>query len=123
MKDLNSKLLVALADADDRRKEAALRLLQGKDVADTVTQSGHEPFLTLRETSKRLGPSVSSLARWNIPGHGLAGRTRYKIPEVVKYLESDAFKRHAEKLKKERLARRGAQWSGQSTITRKEAER
>ena len=40
--------------------------------------------------------------RWGVPGHELGGRRRFRLSEVVAYLESDAFKRRAVELKEER---------------------
>lgn len=87
------ELLQAALGASADRKEDALRVLRG-DAQVTgyyVASPRYEPYLTLRETAKRLGISTFSLWRWQIPGHDLGGRRRFRLSEVISYLESDAF--------------------------------
>lgn len=104
MSDLNGELLTLLATASQERKVAALRVLRGEaglaEPGDSPVTA--EPFLTLREVGRRLGVSPCSLWRWGVPGHELGGRRRFRLSEVVAYLESDAFKHRADELKAER---------------------
>lgn len=102
MSDLNGELLTVLATASEERKAEALRVLRGEVVPGAESDSGPEPYLTLREVGRRLSISACSLWRWGVPGHELGGRRRFRISEVQEYLESDAFKRRAEALKQER---------------------
>jgi len=51
---------------------------------------------------KMLGVSAISLWRWKVPGHELGGRRRFRVSEVLAYLESPEFKAIAEALKTER---------------------
>jgi len=92
--------LVASADV----REEALRVLRGQARAadSTPVPSAPEPFLTLREVAKRLGFSPCTLWRWQVPGHDLGGRRRFKLPEVVEYLASDSFKRRTSALRARR---------------------
>ena len=104
MSDLNGELLTLLATATEARKLAAVRVLRGEAMlADPGDgNAAAEPFLTLREVGRRLQVSPCSLWRWNVPGHELGGRRRFRMSEVSEYLESDAFKRCAAELKEER---------------------
>ena len=104
MSDLNGELLTLLATSSQERKVAALRVLRGEaGLADPANGAVTvEPFLTLREIGRRVGVSPCSLWRWGVPGHELGGRRRFRLSEVVAYLESDAFKRRTEELKEER---------------------
>ena len=88
--------------APEERKAEALRVLRGDVPSPVESVPGPEPFLTLREVGRRLGVSPCSLWRWGVPGHELGGRRRFRLSEVVEYLESDAFKQRAEDLKRER---------------------
>ncbi len=91
----------AALTAPDERKTAALRVLRGETTPEPVRQAP-ERFVTLRECARRLGVSTCSLWRWQIPGHSLGGRRRFRISEVIAYLESDAVKRRATELRQER---------------------
>ena len=93
---------------DDKRKEAALRVLRGEATATDPAESGAaiEPFLTLREIGRRLGVSPCSLWRWQVPGHELGGRRRFRLSEVAAYLESDTFKQRVAELRENRKHRR-----------------
>ncbi len=100
MSEMSGELLMALATADAGRQAAALRVLKGESViADRLMPVAVEPYLTLRETAKRIGISAVSLWRWQVPGHDLAGRRRFRMSEVQAYLESDEFRARAEELK------------------------
>jgi len=91
----------ALVAPESRRAEA-LRVLRGDMARDAAVNSGPEPYLTLRDVGRLLGVSACSLWRWGVPGHELGGRRRFRMSEVTEYLESDAFKRRAEELKRGR---------------------
>jgi len=90
--------------APEARKAEALRVLRGEAPSPAERDPGPEPYLTLREVAKRLGVSACSLWRWGVPGHELGGRRRFRLTEVVEYLESDEFRHRAESLKEERRA-------------------
>lgn len=102
MNSIEDLLQAALAASDERRREA-LRVLRG-DTIDTEKLPDAEPFLTLREIGRRLNLSPCSLWRYGVPGHELGGRRRYRLNEVVAYLESDEFRRRAEELREKRRA-------------------
>ena len=91
------EFLQAILSAPPDRRRDALRILRG-DVGDSAHQLS-EPYLTLREIAKRLGLSTVTLWRWQIPGHGLGGRPRFRLSEVESYLQSDAFKRRSAALR------------------------
>ncbi len=94
------ELMQAALTAPDERKTAALRVLRGeKEPAAEAALMAPERFVTLKECGRLLGVSACSLWRWNVPGHDLGGRRRFRVSEVVEYLESAAFKRRAEELK------------------------
>jgi predicted DNA-binding transcriptional regulator AlpA len=69
----------------------------------------HEPYLTLREVGQRLGISSATLWRWQVPGHSLGGRRRFRLSEVEAYLKTEAFERRAAALRADRKhhAKRG----------------
>ncbi len=77
-------LLTAALAAPEEKREHALRVLRAEDAGGTFP----EPFLTLRETARRIGVSACSLWRWKVPGHEIGGRRRFRLSEVVAYLEA-----------------------------------
>ncbi len=103
---LVESLMQAALTAPDEHKAAALRVLRGEVAVEDHDQKPAvgttEPFVTLRECARRLGVSTCSLWRWQIPGHSLGGRRRFRVSEVVAYLESDAVKQRAAELRQER---------------------
>jgi len=81
-------LMQAALAASDEKREMALRVLRDTPHSDTARTSWPEPYLTLRETARRLGVSACSLWRWKVPGHEIGGRRRYRLSEVMSFLES-----------------------------------
>lgn len=72
----------ALADATEDQLDVVLQILEGNLCpADYV-----EPYITLKEVSCRLGIHTSTLARWNVPGYSVNGRTRYLLSEVNAFI-------------------------------------
>ncbi len=102
MSDSTSDFLAALLAAPDDLRKEALRVLRGDAGQDAEADRGPEPYLTLREVGRRLGVSPCSLWRWQVPGYELGGRRRFRLSEVVAYLESTEFKRRAAELKEGR---------------------
>ena len=96
---ITNELLKTLLTATDGQRRTALQVLRGEQ---PKAEPAFEPYLTLREVGRRLGISPCSLWRWEVPGHQLGGRRRFKFSEVVSYLESNAFNRRAEELKRQR---------------------
>jgi predicted DNA-binding transcriptional regulator AlpA len=108
MSTLEDLFQAVMAAPADRRNEA-LRVLRGQipapvEAASTIP-TNPEPYLTLRETAKRLGISTATLWRWKVPGHELAGRPRFRISEVEAYLQSEEFKHRAATLRAMRQER------------------
>lgn len=99
--DITNEILKALITAPQKQKQEALRILRGESVTQT-SEPQVEPFLTLREVSSRLGISAVSLWRWGVPGYQLGGRRRFRISEVLEYLESPEFRKRAAELREER---------------------
>ena len=101
MADVTSDLLAAVLAATPDRKAMALRVLRGEDggVGGEKKNALPERFVTQRELVKMLGVSAISLWRWKVPGHELGGRRRFRVSEVMAYLESPEFKALAEELK------------------------
>ncbi len=99
-------LMQAALTAPDERKADALRVLRGEAAVEAGEQkpavATTEPFVTLRECARRLGVSTCSLWRWQIPGHSLGGRRRFRISEVEAYLRSDELAKLAKELREER---------------------
>ena len=102
MTDRTSDFLAALLAAPEERRAEALRVLRGDTGQNAPLDRGPEPYLTLRAVGRRLGVSPCSLWRWQVPGHELGGRRRFRLSEVAAYLESGEFKRRAAELKEER---------------------
>jgi hypothetical protein len=92
-------LVRAAMSAPAEKREAALRLLQGK-------LPKPEPFLTLRGLCKELGFGATTLRRWRVPSHDLGGHRRYRLVEVEAYLASEAFLRRQAALRAERRSAR-----------------
>jgi hypothetical protein len=103
--DITNELLRALLTATDVQKQEALRVLKGEPTR-SVKPPDPEPYLTLKEVARRLNVSACSLWRWRVPGHALGGRPRFRMGEVLAYLESDAFRKRAAELRLEDRARR-----------------
>lgn len=111
MTDITNELLKALLAATDEQKRMALRVLRGEtppEPREPKKPDVTEPFLTLKAVAKTLNVSACSLWRWGVPGHALGGRPRWRMSEVLAYLDSDAFKRKAAELREEDKARRSA---------------
>ncbi len=104
MADLTNELLAAVLAATPDRKAMALRVLRGEEggAAGERKNALPEKFVTQRELVKMLGVSAISLWRWRVPGHELGGRRRFRVSEVLAYLESPEFKTVAEELKGKR---------------------
>lgn len=60
------------------------------------------PYLAVRELCGRLNVSRTSLWRWGVPGYQWRDSRRYRLSEVIEYLESAEFKRKAADLRAER---------------------
>ena len=104
MADVTSDLLAAVLAATPSRTAMALRVLRGDDNVESGVKKCTLPerFVTQRELVKMLGISAISLWRWKIPGHELGGRRRFRVSEVLAYLESPQFKALAAELKEKR---------------------
>ena len=76
-------------------------VLKGEPIASPL-KAVEEPFLTLRQLSCAIGIGATTLWRYQIPGHVLGGRPRYKRSEVEEYLRSEQFQRRAAALRADR---------------------
>jgi predicted DNA-binding transcriptional regulator AlpA len=125
MSALEDLMQAAMAAPADRRREA-LHVLRGQQtlLAEAISpvQTSPEPYLTLRETAKRMGMSTVTLWRWKIPGHELGGRPRFRISEVEAYLQSDEFKRRVSVLRAIRRERRAGEADSRRTPTARRAK-
>ena len=90
--------------ADVHRIRAALEVLRGADAPTKAPARLVEPLITLEATAKALNLHPTTLWRWRVPGHRLAGRPRYRLSEVEAYLASPEFKERADELRAGRLA-------------------
>ncbi len=108
MGELTNDLLAAVLAATPDRKAAALRTLRGEDGGGegAAKRTAPEPFVSQRELSRNVGISVPTLWRYRVPKHELGGRPRFRVGEVLAYLESPEFKALAEELKATRRATR-----------------
>ncbi|HMO51218.1 MAG TPA: helix-turn-helix domain-containing protein [Kiritimatiellia bacterium] len=98
------RLIAALEKVPAHIQEKAIAFLENSDQADTSLLSEPEPFLTLRELAEKLNFHPSTLWRWQVPCHELAGRPRFKASEVLAYLSSDDFRNRARQLRQHRRA-------------------
>ena len=103
---LTEEIMQAAFAAPDERKVEALRVLRGERPA-AAEERDTEKFLTLKECARRLGLSACSLWRWQVPGHELGGRPKFRLSEIEAYLASDEFRRRAVELREQDRARRG----------------
>ena len=110
------EIIQAAMSAPSERREQALRLLQGK-------LPKPEPYLTLRELSRKTGFGVTTLRRWRIPGHDLGGVIRYQLSDVDKYLKSQGFRRHKAALRADRRKSREDCASNQGPASPTKSER
>ncbi len=94
-------ILRALLGASPDRLEMVDAVLNGDSVV-SFSKAVEEPFLTLRQLSNAIGIGATTLWRYQVPGHVLGGRPRYKRTEVEEYLRSGEFKRRAAALRAER---------------------
>jgi len=99
------ELIQEALGARDELRKSALRVLQG-GTSSTPPEPAGEPYLKMKDLASRLGLSVCTLWRYDVPGHELGGRRRFRMSEVVAYLESDAFKARAAELKEARRTNR-----------------
>lgn len=119
--NVTNELLQALVSAPDKRKVAALKALRGEDESPQPRRAEPEPFLTLRELSRRLNLAACTLWRWQVPGHGLAGRRRFRLSEVDTYLKSPEFEKRAQELRDGRRGLRTETGAGLCTPRVEEA--
>lgn len=97
-------LMQAALNAPARRRQDALRVLQGDGLVaeEPDVAPANEPYLSLGDLAKRLGVSRITLWRWRVPGHDLGGRLRYRVSDVAAYLKTDAHRRRVAALRAER---------------------
>ncbi len=90
-------LMQAAMTAPPDRREGALRILRGQ-------LPKAEPYVTLRELSRRLGFGVTTLRRWRVPSHVMGGAKRYRVAEVEAYFATEDFARRQAAVRAERRA-------------------
>ena len=104
--DATTRLLAALAGASDEQKERALSALLGQP--SNQPSHEYEAYLTLKDLADRLNFHPTTLWRWRVPGHDLAGRRRFKLSEVQAYLTSEAFRLRVQALRHSRAVGRAS---------------
>jgi len=101
--DCTNELLAALVSATPDAKAAALRMFRGDGSGGEKSKRvALEPFVGLQDVADFLRVSRRSVWRWQVPCHRFGTRTRYRLSEVVAYLDGDLFKRRMAELKEER---------------------
>ena len=86
---LSNEFLAAAMSAKPDCLAQAFRILRGEEAAPAKPI---ERFMTASEVARQTGLSRTTLWRWNVPSYELAGKPRYRISEVMAYLDSEAFK-------------------------------
>ncbi len=92
MNAISSEFLAAAMAATPARLTEALAILKGDNRPEQAAKPvAHEPFVTLEALSKITNIGRITLWRYNVPGHKHAGRMRYRVSEVLAFLESPQF--------------------------------
>jgi hypothetical protein len=102
MQSLSAEFLAAAMAAKPEHLKEALAVLKGMPRPASVPSATvivREPFVTLEALSKATGIGRITLWRYNVPGHTHAGRMRYRVSEVLAYLDSPMFKKTVQALK------------------------
>jgi hypothetical protein len=100
MKSSIPDLVAAAMQAAPENIEQAVKILQGKA---PVQAPPVEPLLTATQVANQLSISRMSIHRWKIPSYPLAGKPRFQMSVVLRYLKSDEFKAQAEHLRRTRV--------------------
>lgn len=98
---LTEEVMQAALGAPEDRKERALMILRGEIPAPLINPK-HEPYVTLKECAKACGISTTSLWRYRVPKIVLTGRPKFLVSSVMEYLNSNEFRAHAKRLRKDR---------------------
>jgi hypothetical protein len=93
---------LAMKSSEDQLAKAML-ILQGKAPTPVAPV---EPLLTAVDVARQLNISRATCYRWNFPSHEMGGKPRMRMSEILKYLDSEEFKLHSEKLRRERAEKR-----------------
>ncbi len=99
--ELVKELGQAMFASTDEQMRKALMVLRG-ECESVVKSPPPEPFVTLKECAKAVGISSTSLWRFRIPKRPMAGRPKFLVSEVLQYLNSNEFRAHAKRLRKDR---------------------
>jgi hypothetical protein len=99
-RDFTKRLLEALFSATEQQKHNALDALESASVKEESHET--ELFVPLAEIGEKLSVHEASLRRWHVPGHSMGRCRRYRMSEVLEYLESSAFRRRQRQLKVQR---------------------
>jgi len=103
MKSTIPDLVAAAMQAAPENLDKAILVLKGRS---QVEDPPIEPFLTAVDVAKRLNISRVTVYRWAIPSIPLAGKPRFRLSIVEKYLQSPEFKLRASELRRERAKQR-----------------
>ena len=106
MSDVTNELLQALLSAPEERKAAALKVLKGE--APPPAAVAPEPLLTMAQLAGQFRVNPSTIWRWNPPSHLFGESRRYRLSEVLVYMDSRAFQARAAELREQRRAERAA---------------
>lgn len=89
---LSNEFLAAAMAAPSDRLAAALAVLKGDNRPEQAAKPVvHEKFVSLQRLQEVTGIGRITLWRYNVPGHRHAGRMRYRVSEVLAFLESPQF--------------------------------
>ncbi len=102
MQALSAEFLAAAMAAKPEHLKEALAVLKGVTRPAPVPPAPmtvREPFVTLEALAEATGIGRITLWRYSVPGHTHAGRTRYRVSEVLAYLETPEFQATVQTLK------------------------
>lgn len=101
----NKLLAAAIAGVEPKKRDRIFEFILNDAPLSTQPGGTAEPYVTLAQLATQLNFHPTTLWRWNVPRHELAGRPRFIVSEVVAYLQSPEFKSRARELKRSRRAR------------------
>lgn len=100
MQSLSTEFLAAAMAAPEERLTEALSVLKGAPRPKAVERVlVREKFMSLAQVARETGINRMTLWRYRVPGHNHHSCVRYRVSEVLAYLETPEFQRTIKALK------------------------